>query len=109
MPTFLRDGGDLGTIVERQPFNPKQVEASQGKAQVMLLGREPSAEARRQALALGGSDDLLAVEGTELHWLPRAGLSDSDFDPAAAEKLLGPGTVRTIGTIQRIADKYFSG
>ncbi len=73
----------------------------------MLLLKKPPAEARREALALATDDDLLALEGRELYWLPSGGISDSELDLKGVEAALGLTTTRTMGTVEQIAAKYF--
>jgi len=81
------------------------VKKSKGKLQVSLLKKKPSAAAKKKVLALAGGEDLLALEGRELYWLPSGGLLESDLDLKAIEKLLGADTRRTMGTIEQIATK----
>jgi hypothetical protein len=50
-------------------------------------------------------DDRLVFGERELHWLPRAGLSDSELDAKAIERILGRGTTRTLGTLTNIVPK----
>ena len=57
-------------------------------------------------LALATDEDLLAIEGRELYWLPSGGISESDLDLKAIDKALGKGTTRTMGTIEQIAAKH---
>ncbi|MGV1049040.1 MAG: DUF1697 domain-containing protein [Solirubrobacterales bacterium] len=106
---FLRDAEELARIVARRPFAPKLVEASKGKLQVLLLAEEPAAKARESVLELASDEDLLAIEGRELYWLPSAGTIDSVLDLRAIEKALGKGTQRTMGTIEQIAAKHCGG
>jgi uncharacterized protein (DUF1697 family) len=73
---------------------------------VLLLGRKPAARARDAVLDLATEEDLLAIEARELYWLPRGGISESELDLKAIDKALGKGTMRTMGTIERIAAKY---
>lgn len=109
VPVFLRSCAEVRRIAGREPV-PAAVQAkSGGKLQVSLLGAKPSATARRQALALASDEDLLAIDGTELYWLPSGGISESDLDLKAIAALLGPDTMRTIGTIEQIAAKYCGG
>jgi hypothetical protein len=84
------------------------VAASKGKLQIMLLGKKPGAPATKQALALATDEDRLAIHGRELYWLPSGGMSDSALDLKAIERLLGAGTIRTKGTIDQIAARYFA-
>lgn len=105
---FLRTGRELLSIAASEPFTPRQVEASQGKQQVILLGERPSAAVRRRALALATEGDRLALEGRELHWLPSGGIMESELDRKALESLLGPTTTRTKGTVEEIAARHFA-
>jgi len=106
VPVFLRSVEEVAAIAAREPFDPKAVAKSKGKLQVSLLQRRPSAAAKRKALALATDEDLLAIEGRELYWLPSGGISESDLDLKAIDAALGPGTMRTMGTIEQIAAKY---
>jgi uncharacterized protein (DUF1697 family) len=108
VPIFLRDAAQMRAIAAAEPFPPEQVAASQGKLQVSLLARRPSAPARRATLAFATDEDRLAIEGTELYWLPSGGISESALDTTAAFVPLGPQTMRTIGTIEQIAAKHFA-
>jgi uncharacterized protein (DUF1697 family) len=103
---FLRSGEEVAAIAAREPFDAKAIAASKGKPQVDLLAHKPSAKAVKEALALAGPDDLMVVEGRELHWLPSVGLSETEVDMKALDAALGRGTMRTAGTIAQIAAKY---
>jgi uncharacterized protein (DUF1697 family) len=106
VPVFLRSIEEVAAIAARQPFDPKQVRKSKGKLQVSLLKKKPSAAAKKKALAIATDEDLLAIEGRELYWLPSGGISESDLDLKALDRALGPGTIRTKGTIEQIISKY---
>jgi uncharacterized protein (DUF1697 family) len=103
---FLRSAKEVAAIAAREPFDAKAIGASKGKPQVVLLGRKPSAKARKAALALAPDGDLLVLDGRELHWLPTVGLSETELDTKALDAALGRGTTRTVGTIEQIATKY---
>ncbi len=107
--TFLRTGGEVSTIAAAEPFDARTRKRLHGKPQVMLLGSKPSAAARRKAVALAGEDDALAFDARELHWLPAGGVSDSELDMRALVRVLGEMTVRTKGTIDQIAGRWFEG
>jgi uncharacterized protein (DUF1697 family) len=106
VPVFLRSLDEVATIAAQQPFAPKRVKNSKGKLQISLLSKKPSAAAKKKALALATDEDLLAIEARELYWLPSGGISESDLDLKAIDSALGPGTIRTIGTIEQIASKH---
>ncbi len=106
VPVFLRSIEEVASIAAHEPFDPDRVEGSRGKLQVSLLMKKPSAAAKKKALALATPEDLLAIKGRELYWLPSGGLLESDLDLKAIESLLGTDTRRTMGTIEQIAAKY---
>lgn len=104
---FLRNEAQIKAIVERKPFKPAELKASQGKLQVALLARKPSAKAHKKALAAASDDDKIAVYERELYWLPSGGTKDSALGQTAIDELVGPATMRTKGTIEQLAGKYF--
>lgn len=106
--TFIRSGAELIEIARAEPFDAPSRARLAGKLQVMLLAERPTKVARAKALELGGSEDALAFGARELHWLPAGGMSDSALDLKGLERLLGPMTIRTRGTIQQIAAKHFA-
>ena len=109
VPVFLRSVAETRAIAAFEPFPTAKVAASKGKLQVVLLAAKPKAKARKDALAHATDSDPLAIEGSELYWLPSGGTLDSDLDlQAVAETLGGLTTMRTKGTIDLIAAKYCS-
>jgi uncharacterized protein (DUF1697 family) len=106
---FLRTAGQIRQIAGHEPFAAPLVEASKGKLQVMLLSAGPTARARDDILAGATEEDRLAFGDRELYWLPSGGTRESRFDVKAVEQLLGPVTMRTKGTIEQLAAKYFAG
>ena len=105
VPVFLRNAAELGVVSAEEPFDAALVNASKGKLQVAFLPAAPKAKARKQALALAGDEDRLAIEGRELYWLPSGGISESDLDLKTIESAVGPWTMRTKGTVDQIAAK----
>lgn len=108
VPVFLRTAAQVRAIARRQPFEEGQLEASTGKVQVSLLAKAPSAATRKKVLALATAEDRLAIRGRELYWLPPGRMSDSELDLKPIGLLLGSSTMRTKGTIEQIAAKYFA-
>ncbi len=106
--TFLRTAREVRALAAEQPFKAADVEKSGGKLQVMLLQRKPPPGAQRKALALATDADALAFGKRELFWLPSGGLMESELDRNAIGGLLGTVTVRTKGTIDALAAKYFA-
>jgi uncharacterized protein (DUF1697 family) len=104
--TFLRSAKEVAAIAGCEPFDAAAVKRSKGKPQVVLLGRKPSAKAKKALEKIAPDGDLMVVEGRELHWLPTVGLSETELDTKALDAALGKGTTRTAGTIEAIAAKY---
>jgi uncharacterized protein (DUF1697 family) len=109
VPAFLRTGLQMREIASLQPFEPEIIEGSKGKLQVSILASEPSAQVRRDVLALADERDRLAFGERELYWLPSGGTVETAVDLAAIERTLGQTTRRTKGTIEQMAAKHFGG
>ena len=73
-----------------------------------MLSKKPSAANRKQVLALATDDDLLAFGKRELFWLPSGGTLESALDRKTIDKLLGPTTMRTKGTVEQLTAKFFA-
>jgi uncharacterized protein (DUF1697 family) len=106
--TFLRTAKQVRAIADFDPFDVSLVEASAGKLQVTMLPATPSTSARNDVLRLATDQDRLAFGASELYWLPSGSILDSALDLKAIGKLLGMSTTRTKGTIEQLAQKYFS-
>jgi hypothetical protein len=61
---------------------------------------------RSEVFSLAGEEDALTFGERELYWLPSGGLLESSLDLRAIDRLLGPSTMRTKGTIELIAAKH---
>lgn len=105
---FLRSASEVQAIAAHEPFTRAQVDASKGKLQVSMLSAKPAAATRNKVLALATDDDLLEFGERELYWLPSGGTQGSALDTKAIGKLLGPATMRTQGTVEQLAAKYFA-
>lgn len=106
VPVFLRRADEVRSIVEAQPFTPAQLETSAGKRQVMFLREAVPADALPDLHELVPDDEVVVPVGTELHWLPRAGISDSSLPIRTLEDLVGATTLRTHGAVQRLAARF---
>jgi uncharacterized protein (DUF1697 family) len=104
---FLRTASEVKEIAARTPFPAKDVERSKGKLQVSLLEKKPSAATQKKALALATDQDRLTFGKRELYWLPSGGTMESELDRNALDKLIGPTTMRTKGTVEQLVAKYF--
>jgi uncharacterized protein (DUF1697 family) len=107
VPMFLRSGEHLRALAAANPFPPDALD-SRGKPQVIFLRRPVSAVETKAVAALVPADDLLVVDGVELHWLPVAGVGDTTLDFSALARAVGEHTVRTRNTVDRITAKFFA-
>jgi uncharacterized protein (DUF1697 family) len=105
---FLRTADEIRAIAEHEPFERRLVEASDGKLQVTMVAKKPTARVREAVLAQSTDADRLAFHGRELYWLPSGPMRDSALDLRAIDKLLGSTTMRTKGTIEQLAAKFFA-
>ncbi len=105
---FLRTAREIRAIAAKEPFSTEQVERSKGKLQVMMLTAKPTPAARKSVLRLASDEDALAFGDRELYWLPSGGMSDSDLDLKAIWQALGTNTIRTKGTVEQMAAKFFA-
>jgi uncharacterized protein (DUF1697 family) len=105
---FLRSAGEIRAIAAQEPFSAAQVERSKGKLQVMMLSGKPAAGARKSVLGLATDDDAVAFGERELYWLPSGGMSDSKLDLKGIGQVLGTNTIRTKGTVEQMAAKFFA-
>lgn len=108
VPTFLRSAAEVRSIAALAPFPEHAMRTGEGKLQVLLLARKPAAAAARTVRELDDAEDRLALDGRELYWLPSGPMSGSALDLKALERLLGPTTIRTKGTIEQLAQRFFA-
>ena len=105
---FLRTAGDVHAIAAHAPFPKKIVDASGGKLQVALLRKRPPKSVRDEVLSMATADDLLAIHGTELYWLPSGGQMQTELDLRAIDDLVGENTRRTKNMVSEIAEKFLT-
>lgn len=99
---FLRGPAQMLELASAEPFEPG------AKYHVWFLKKLPSPARQRSVLELGTEDDRLVFGKRELFWRPRGRMTDSELDLKAVGKLLGLNTVRTNGTVEQIAAKWFA-
>lgn len=99
VPVLLREGPALSEIAGREPFDGRPG----GSHQVIFMRSAPDASARERTGELTGPDEVLVIDGRELHWSPSAAVLDSEIDLDTIEALLGPTMMRTMNTVRGIA------
>jgi uncharacterized protein (DUF1697 family) len=105
---FLRTADEIRAIAAQEPFARAQVDGTKGKLQVMMLTGKPATGARKSVLGLASEHDALSFGDRELYWLPSGGMSESDLDLKAIWQVLGTITIRTKGTVNQMAAKFFA-
>lgn len=105
-PVFVRSAEQVRSLIDRCPFDPSEIEETEGKVQVALLRRPPTEAQIDEVAAITPDDDRVAFDGMEWFWLPVAGVSDSALPVAAIERIVGPMTMRTLGTLERMLKKF---
>ena len=105
VPTFLRSAEEVRGIAGYAPFAGVTEERT-GKMQVAMVGNEVDQSARDSVLELSNDADMLEIVERELYWWPKGNLMDSQLDLKAIEGMVGPFTVRTKNTVERLAKRF---
>jgi len=98
--TFIRTAAEMRALAADDPF-PREPDQ---KLHVIFCLKKPPAKVLEHETA----GDKLKIGKKELYWAPEGRMTDSELDLKAVEKLLGPNTMRTKGTIDQIAARWFS-
>jgi uncharacterized protein (DUF1697 family) len=106
--TYLRSRRQLLAIAGAEPFPAAALKASKGRLQIAFLRKLPPQQVRGEVLALATEDDRLAFGKRELFWLPRGGTQQSALNVRTIDRLVGPMTMRTMGTVAEIAARHFA-
>lgn len=105
-PTFVRSAAEVHAIATAEPFAAADIAGTAGKVQVTFLRTTPSPEAVEQVLSLVPPEDRVVAEARHWYWLPTEGVSTSELPVSRIELLLGEMTMRTLGTIARMAARF---
>ncbi len=105
-PSFSLSFTRLDAVIREQPFDDLTLSATVGQTQIAFLRTAPDLAAVEAVAALVPSDDAVIVRDDVLYWLPREGISESKLPVATIEKVIGPMTIRTLGTIERLLAKF---
>ncbi len=105
-PTFVRSAAEVRAIAEVEPFSPAEIDGKAGKFQVTFLRSPPSTDQIAALVDLVPDEEVVRVIGREWYWLPVEGISGSKLDVGQVESLLGEMTMRTLGTVARMASRF---
>jgi uncharacterized protein (DUF1697 family) len=107
-PTFVRTATQLRAAVDGHPFDPEEVARTEGRIQLTFLAAAPTAAQVTEVIELVPTDDLVAIADRHWYWLPRAGVSTSALPVTRIERILGPMTMRTLATAERMLTRFDS-
>ena len=100
VPTFVRRARDLAAIATREPFGPVPAGST---LQVVFLHAPPDAAHAKAAEALSSRLDRFSVQGTELYWQVRGGVSDTGVKPTVLRNALDQtGTARNVTSLRKL-------
>jgi len=105
-PTFVRTETDLLAAVQAHAFEEKAVARTEGRIQIVFMHETPSKDAITEAMDLIPEGDRVTFSGREWFWLPQKGVSDSTLPVAKVENIVGPMTMRTLGTVNRMLKRF---
>ena len=103
---FVRSHAELSAIGRPGPFSAHEMAGTEGRVQVAFLQITPDASTVAEALALVPAGERVVFRDRAWCWLPVRGISDSQLPVRAIEDLVGPTTIRTLGTVERMLDKF---
>ena len=98
--TFIRTAEEMRALAADDPF-PR--EPDQKLHVIFCLKKPPASVLEHQT-----DSDKLKIGAKELYWAPEGRMVDSELDLKAVEKLIGPNTMRTKGTVDQIAARWFT-
>ena len=105
VPVFLRTTGRLAQIVNGVPFEPAS-ESGAVKDYVVFVDDTLSESQRVKLAELATDVDTFRADGRDIYWRRQLDAGDS-MPTSDLEKALDlTGTRRTLGTVERIADKW---
>ncbi len=105
-PVFVRSRPQLVAVNDASPFTKEEIAQTDGRIQVAFMRAAPDESTVAEARALVPPDDRVAFAGREWFWLPARGISDSQLPVGAFERLVGPMTIRTLGTVSRMLGRF---
>lgn len=98
--TFIRTATEMQALAADDPFprDPDQ------KLHVFFCLEKPP----ESVLEFATEADQLKIGAKELYWAPEGRMTDSELDLKAIDRLIGPNTARTKGTVDLIAERWFT-
>lgn len=105
-PVFVRTAEELGSRLAGVPFTEEELAATEGRTQITFLAAPPDPTQVDAAMDLVPAADRVVFVGREWFWLPTAGISTSSLPVGRIEDVVGPMTMRTVGTVERMLARF---
>ena len=103
---FVRTVDELRAVAGARPFTSTELAETAGKVQVSFLHGAPDESMIAKVDALVPADDRIGFADRHWFWLPENGVSDSQMPVSSVEDVIGPMTMRTLGTVERMLAKF---
>lgn len=103
---FLRSGDEVDDVVAADVFTDDELAGTAGRVQVTFLHAAPDDATRAEVEALVPDEDVVRFTGRHWWWLPVAGVSGSSLPVRRVEAVVGPMTMRTLGTVTRMRRRF---
>jgi uncharacterized protein (DUF1697 family) len=103
VPTFLRTPDEVRSAAEYDPFEMAEMEATEYRLHVCFLHGPLTEEQEGAAKAASTVVDELYPHGSELYWLCRGTMAQSQLKWKVLAKSLGESTARNVTMLRRLA------
>ncbi len=105
---FVRNGPEVKDIAAFQAFPLNHVGAKD-ELGVIFLTTPPEAEVQRRLESLPPKSEEFRVHGREVYWLRHRGPGGEAYATVLIDNIFDqPFTIRSVRTVQKIAEKYFA-
>jgi uncharacterized protein (DUF1697 family) len=106
--TFIRTDKELVKTANYQPFQASELEGD-ASLNIAFLSKALDAETRKKLIAMNTDTDEFRSHRRELYWLRRKKQGTLVYSTVPLEKTLDqPFTIRSAGTVKKIAAKFAS-
>jgi uncharacterized protein (DUF1697 family) len=104
---FVRTGSELGRIVAFPAF-PESSVGPRDELGIIFLSTPPGARVRQRLETKRSEMEQFRAGGREIYWLRHRTADGMFYSTLLVEKVLDhPFTIRSLRTVQKIADKFF--
>ena len=104
--TFVRTSAELAAVAEHEPFPQTAIERA-ATFSIGFLKEALDRDAAARLMGLRTDADDFHLRGREVYWLSTLRQSESKFNNAVFERVVGvSATFRSISTVRKLAAKY---